>query len=268
MIQLEGIVLPLQARNQLRRWQADIDEIPDYADRVDEAERTFKSRNRARDVTFRVVRDTLTTMCSGARRCCYCEDSAADEVEHIKPKNLYPEVCFAWHNYLYACGPCNGPKNDRFAILFGPTRTLLEVARRPKAPVVPPPPGEPALIDPRHEDPLRFMFLDLLDTFWFSPVAAKGTEDFERAQYTIKVLRLNVREYLPKARAQAYKSYRARLKEYITDRDSGAPHSQLTRIILGIQRMDHPTVWAEMKRQHDSRRLRDLFRSAPEARGW
>ncbi len=32
--------------------------------------------------------------------------------------------------------------------------------------------------------------------------------------------------------------------------------------------MDHPTVWAEMKRQHDGRKLRELFRKAPEALKW
>ena len=33
-------------------------------------------------------------MCAGAKRCMYCEDSAADEVEHHLPKNLYPEFVF------------------------------------------------------------------------------------------------------------------------------------------------------------------------------
>jgi 5-methylcytosine-specific restriction endonuclease McrA len=265
---IESAKPSLMARQKLRRWQADIDRIPSYADRVDEAKKKFESRNEPHNATFQSVRDALSRMCSGARRCCYCEDSVADEVEHIRPKSLYPEVCFAWHNYLYACGPCNGPKNDKFAVLFGPARIVLDVARKRHTPIVPPPPGDPAIIDPRREDPLSFLFLDLLDTFWFSPVAARGTEEFERAEYTIKTLRLNIREYLPWARAQAYNSYRARLKEYIADRDGGAPRSQLTRIIRGIQTMDHPTVWAEMKRQHDSRKLRALFSKAPEARGW
>ena len=46
----------------------------------------------------------------------YCEDSVGDEVEHHRPKNLYPDHTFLWDNYLYACGPCNGPKNNRFAV--------------------------------------------------------------------------------------------------------------------------------------------------------
>ena len=47
----------------------------------------------------------------------YCEDSVADEVEHFRPKDLYPDVVFAWRNYLYACGQCNGGKNNRFSIV-------------------------------------------------------------------------------------------------------------------------------------------------------
>lgn len=42
-------------------------------------------------------------------------DSAADEVEHIAPKALFPERVFDWTNYIYACGPCNGPKSNRYS---------------------------------------------------------------------------------------------------------------------------------------------------------
>jgi uncharacterized protein (TIGR02646 family) len=268
MILLPETAPPLSARRQLRRWQAELDGLASYRERVEAASATFKTRNTPRNPTFRSVREALTTMCSGAKRCGYCEDSAADEVEHIQPKNLYPELCFVWSNYLYACGPCNGPKGHDFALFHGPRRVVRNVARARNAPVVPPPAGEPVLLDPRREDPLQFLALDLLDTFLFSPFAAPGTEAFERAQYTIRVLRLNAREHLPVARAQAYTSYRARLKEYIAERDAGAPRSQLHRILLGIRAMDHPTVWAEMKRQHDIRSLRALFAKAPEALGW
>jgi uncharacterized protein (TIGR02646 family) len=268
MIRLPETTPSLPARRQLRRWQAELDGLASYGERVEAASATFKARNTPRNPTFRSVREALTAMCSGAKRCGYCEDSAADEVEHIKPKSLYPELCFAWANYLYACGPCNGPKGNDFAIFHGPRRTLRNVARARKAPVVPPPAGDPVLIDPRREDPLQFLSLDLLGTFFFLPLADPGTEAFERARYTIQVLRLNTREHLPAARAQAYKSYRARLKEYIAERDASAPHRRLNRIILGIRGMDHPTVWAEMKRQHGTRPLHGLFTKAPEALRW
>ena len=60
----------------------------------------------------------------GARRCGYCEDSDGDEIEHIKPRDLYPEKTFAWENYLLACGQCNRSKSSRFL-----NREVLRVAR-------------------------------------------------------------------------------------------------------------------------------------------
>jgi len=88
------------------------------------------------------------------------------------------------------------------------------VARSRNDPIVPPLPGSPVLIDPRCENPLDYMALDLLDTFWFVPIADEGTQDYQRAKYSIDILRLNSREVLVKARGNAFDSYKARLYEY------------------------------------------------------
>jgi len=266
VIQLPDLPPSAAAMSQLGGWQARVDALPDYADRVTTGQRIFKQYNTRHNRTFSEIRRKLTDMCSGAQRCGYCEDSAADEVEHIWPKSLYPELVFAWRNYLYACGQCNGPKNNQFAVFPRGARNPLEVSRKKGAPVTPPRTGAPALIDPRHEDPLRFLMLDLGGTFYFEPLAPKGTQAHARADYTLRILRLNDREYLPVARAGAYGAYRARLSEYISRRDQGASWPELDLHIQGIHREVHPTVWKEMQRQH--RRypeLRELFRRAPEA---
>jgi uncharacterized protein (TIGR02646 family) len=269
VIQLPDLPLPAAAQSSLAIWQSEVDALAHYADRVDAAQRLFKQRNTQRNKTFAAVRGTLTRMCSGAQRCGYCEDSAADEVEHIWPKSLYPELVFAWRNYLYACGLCNGPKNDQFAIFPQRARKPLAVQRPLGAPVRPPRKGEPALIDPRHENPMDFLMLDLGGTFYFEPLARKGSRAHERADYTRRVLRLNAREYLPVARAGAYGAYKARLSEYITLRARRATRAQVDRCIHGIQREMHPTVWKEMQRQHTKHpELRELFRQAPEALSW
>ncbi|MBX3729546.1 MAG: hypothetical protein KF858_10215 [Candidatus Sumerlaeia bacterium] len=45
----------------------------------------------------------------------YCEDSRATDIEHIRPKEHYPEVAFVWENYAYACNVCNQQyKSDRY----------------------------------------------------------------------------------------------------------------------------------------------------------
>lgn len=193
MIRLPNTPLVRAAVTQLRTFQAGIDAIIDYAARVDAAKVQFGKKNTARNATFRKVRKTLSKMCSGARRCMYCEDSVADEVEHIRPKDLYPEAVFVWENYLYACGPCNGGKRSQFLVLVPPAG-VVDVTRPPGTPVVPPAVGNPVFIDPRSEDGLLVMQLDLRGTFRFIPTSRPGTTDFVRAEHTIRILKLNDRD--------------------------------------------------------------------------
>ena len=214
MMRLPDRSLPEAAQKKLAEYQATVDALPDYEARVGRAKTSFHSHNRKGDSAFDSVKKTLTAMCSGVRRCAYCEDSLADEVEHIWPKDLYPERAFRWSNYLYACGPCNGPKNTQFAVFATGSGALTEVARPQDAAIVPPIAGDPVLLDPRSEDPCEYLALDLRDTFWFVPRARRGTREFERAKYTIKILRLNANDALPKTRQQAYKDFRAHLSHY------------------------------------------------------
>jgi 5-methylcytosine-specific restriction endonuclease McrA len=173
VIRLPEVPLPDIALHQLEHWQAEVDTLATYPGRVEAAKRRFSLRNKAKNKTFSVVRRSLTAMCAGARRCGYCEDSAADKIEHVWPKDLYPELVFAWRNYLYACGPCNGPKNNRFAVFPKGARKPLEVGRWSGAPIKPPRKGTPALIDPRNEDPMTFLMLDLRGTFFFMPIPSR-----------------------------------------------------------------------------------------------
>jgi uncharacterized protein (TIGR02646 family) len=269
MIRLRRVSLPSATLAELQHLQARVDGIITYEQRVSRAKLQFSQSNTINNATFREVKKALTKMCSGARRCVYCEDSYADEVEHIKPKELYPEETFVWGNYVYACGPCNGPKNNHFAVFASGSGAFTEVTRKRFDPVVEPRQGSPVLINPRWEDPLRFMELDLLGTFIFLPTKPSGSTDYVRAEYTIQVLRLNDRDMLLKARKEAYDSYEARLSQYITVRDQGESRTRLDNRIRALKRMHHPTVWREMKRQHNLiPTLKQLFEEAPEALGW
>ena len=269
MIQLPNLALPQVAQAQLNKWQSEIDRLADYAKKVDRAKREFAKRNKSNNATFREVRSVLIQMCSGSRRCGYCEDSVADEVEHIKPKDLYPEVVFAWENYLYACGPCNSRKNNKYAIFSQVTQQLIDITRRQGQPILPPETGQPALLDPRFEDPFNFMELDLLGTFYFLPIATLTSKDYQRADYTIETLQLNDRDYLLAAREEAFYSYEARLSQYVEQKQSGVSETELKSRIIALRRMQHPTVWQEMKRQHVLiPSLKALFARAPEALSW
>jgi len=269
MIQLTVLPLDNGFATHLRQWQSEIDNMSGYADRVAHGKSRFSARNTSSNATFTHVKAVLTRMCQGARRCAYCEDSVADEVEHIKPKDLYPEAVFSWDNYLYACGPCNGPKNNKFAILEGRPTQLTIVTRPPNAAVTPPLAGKAALINPRTENPLRFLFLDLLNTFAFTPMEGLSPDETLRAEYTLQVLRLNDRDYLVQARRTAFGTYRARLHEYVTEKQNGVPKLVLERRKTELLKVNHQTVWREMQRQQASYApLAALFAAAPEALIW
>lgn len=269
MIGLRDVSLDKAVAARLKAFQNEVNSTRSYAEAVSEAKRLFALRNTAKNKTFQAVRAALATMCSGARRCCYCEDSCADEVEHIKPKDLYPELVFTWQNYIYACGPCNGPKNNKFRIFHSRTRAVIDISRKIGDPVRKPPKGDPPLIDPRKEDPLQFLELEMEATFFLLPRLALSKRDRERAEYTIELLHLNDRDLLPRARRNAFGSYRARLIEYEKKKRHGAAAAVLQNLMNDLLQMPHPTVWAEMKRQrNDHWELKQLFQEVPEALNW
>lgn len=266
MQRLPNLRLPATAAAKLAEYQAEIDGLATFAERVEVGKRLFRSRNNNANVTFNAVKSVLTKMCSGARRCVYCEDSAADEVEHIYPKHFYPDRVFVWENYVYACGPCNGPKASSFAVFIANAGSKIELTR--SADPSPPPTGVPGLIDPRIEDATELLALDLRETFYFVERAMRGTLEYERASYTIEILGLNKREYLRLARRAAYRDYRAHLAQYREVRSCGN-EAEMQRLAHEIQTRQHPTVWTEMKRQQANLPdLAQLFADSPEALTW
>lgn len=265
-----NITLSARALTYLRRWQKTIDDEADYEKQIAKAKKTWGKSNK----TFDEIKEKLRSMSNETKRCSYCEDSYADEIEHIYPKDIYPEHTFVWENYLYACGPCNGPKSNQFA-LINPDQTLFDIIRPKQIPddfhFVRPKQLPIALIDSRKENPLEFIELDIVSTFRFVPIIEDNFDPIKhlRATYTINILRLNEREYLIDARKNAYFNYCARLKEYINQKQQGVNQDRLNVLIQGIKTESHFTVWEEMKRNHQFiPELNQLFLNAPEAMGW
>ena len=165
MLRLIDPGLDAETLLRLREYQAEVDAAGTYARQVAAGKDLYDRYSD--NAAFRAVRNRLAVMCSGARRCGYCEDSVGDEIEHIKPKDLYPERTFVWENYLLACGQCNRGKSSRFSVIVH--SGIVDVTRRRNAPILRPPEGPPALIVPREEDPFAFLDLELVDTFMFLP---------------------------------------------------------------------------------------------------
>ena len=179
----------------------------------------------------------------------------------------FPDLVFVYENYVRACGKCNRKKGEQFGILNAAGQ-LISLTRQRGVSPQPPPKGKPVLLNPRREDATQWLMLDLRDTFEFASMLALSSTERIRADYLIKVLPLND-DTLVAARREAHDNYRARLVEYVVRREAGASVSELRKLINALQRMQHPTVWFEIKRQ--SSRLKDwqpLFAQAPEALTW
>ena len=63
------------------------------------------------------VRLTRALLEMGRNKCAYCECNIAEEskymeVEHYKPKSLYPDDVLNWDNLLPSCKRCNGQKDN------------------------------------------------------------------------------------------------------------------------------------------------------------
>lgn len=277
MIQLQSNIVPAEAiLDKLKDYQNEIDSLTTFELRSEKAKSTFSNRNKIGNAVFDAVKVKLTEMCSGARRCVYCEDSVGDEVEHIHPKDLFPGLCFNWDNYVYACGNCNGPKNNKFAVFRKDNGNFHEVNPPKGSKAIEPPAGEDVMINPRNENPLDFCMLDLSSTFKFVVIKPAGTKEAQKAEYSFnQVLRLNEREFLRKARETAYINYKSRLGYYNSEKNKGTLQVNLNKLIENLKQEAHPTVWKEMQRQYlmgilknIDKDLNDLFINSPEALKW
>lgn len=56
-------------------------------------------------------------------KCAYCETELAAkrsaQVEHFRPKSLFPLYAYDWDNYFLGCGGCNGAKGDQWPAAGG-----------------------------------------------------------------------------------------------------------------------------------------------------
>jgi uncharacterized protein (TIGR02646 family) len=275
MIQLPNVTIPQVVLDKLKEYQDEIDVLPTFAEKIARAKSSFSSKNRRGHRTFDAVKAGLTEMCAGARRCVYCEDSVGDEVEHIRPKSFFPANCFDWNNYVYACGNCNSPKNNKFAIFRNDNGDFYEVNLNVG---IEPPIGKDAMINPRIENPMDYCILDLSGTFKFVVKPNLDINNKQKAEYTfLTVLNLNEppREFLRQAREEAYEDYKARLEKYNNEKNGNNNQAKLTKMIEGIKRKQHPTVWKEMQRYYQENwleaideELHDLFEESSEALDW
>lgn len=253
MIKLKDVVLSPAGMTDLARYQTKVTSKSGYADQVAEAQRLWKSK----PVVFDEVRKKLAEMRPKTRRCFYCEDSRATDIEHFRPKTLYPESTFEWGNYLFACSSCNSAyKGEKFAVI-NTHGNWVDVTRPPKSPIAPPPhhtdPNyQHALINPRFENPQDYLMVDILQTFRFVPLylPTDNIIAHQRAEYTIETLGLN-RDDLVEMRKNAFTHYIGWGDTYLRYKKSGVALHVLHDHQEKIQDDAYLAVWYEMKRTYE-----------------
>ena len=298
MIHLPSKPILRSSEVHLAQIQQQIDSEPDFETKVNRAKSEWDNKRAsvAKKAAFEEINTVLIGMCVDLTICNYCENNEATDIEHIFPKRLFPDKAFRWYNYLLACGKCNSHhKKDKFAI-FDPVFSANNQNITPKRNVyIPPPSDDSVLINPRAENPLDFMELDL-KTFEFIPRPSPdiiSIRDEIRADYTIETLALNAREQLVKARQTAARDYLSNLNKYVQVKKA-ATIDELVEIIhepecvdetqdftieqnlllnalsRAIQQASHPTVWKELVKQRDTLQpqTKRLFNQAPEALFW
>jgi hypothetical protein len=268
----------------------EINACPTFAEKVDYARNAWK--NRVNNAAFDEIKNKLVKMCVHNTICNYCEATLATDIEHILPKLFFPELAFAWDNYLLACKTCNTAfKLDNIAVFLpGSGINLFRVPRGTQ-----PPSGNVAMINIRHENPANLIDLDL-GTGVFYEKFPLGTMEYEKAKYTIdEALFLNIRDDLRESREVTFKEQYQNLR-YATLIFESESLEEIGHIInnhepiividpvIGVRRVKaellvnirkairnkrHPTVWAEMKNQRFLfPRLNDLFNRYPQALNW
>jgi uncharacterized protein (TIGR02646 family) len=77
---------------------------------------------------LKAVVTTLQTMMGPRQRCMYCLDSHGSDIDHFRPKAIYPKRMYVWSNLLLCCTECGRFKSNKFpmsgrqALLIDPTR--------------------------------------------------------------------------------------------------------------------------------------------------
>jgi uncharacterized protein (TIGR02646 family) len=177
--------LSLATRNRLDKESK---AIADADDPKDEAARLYKNARKAK--WFKPIVENLETLSGEGQRCMLCSGSEASQVEHFRPKAVFPLEAMAWKNFLWACGICNLNKGDRF-----PPQTE---------------PGE-RIINPLEEDVWSFFFIDE-----FGNLTARWRADLDdldpRAAKTIEVFALD-RDALQASRQHRLDDLRKRVQD-------------------------------------------------------
>lgn len=289
MIRLASKHLDAPVQQILDNLQQRVNNEPSFDKKTKKVQSLWNSKGgkKGKDA-FTKIGEVLYSLTIFEGLCNYCEQSEANDIEHIDPKSFFPEKAFVWENYLLACKQCNsGLKLDKCHVL-NLNNELVEVIRGSQ-----PPFHNVAFINPRLEDPGQFMLLNL-QSFKFEILPGLSRRDENRVKSTLDILELNNRDPLIQARKSAGQHYfekldrlvrmlevrtKKQLKNLLNPFDNRFDFTKTLKQLkeelkdshrIYISKYQHPSVWHSIKviESQVDLRWQTLFNKLPEALNW
>ncbi|MBI4659179.1 MAG: HNH endonuclease [Verrucomicrobia bacterium] len=135
------------------------------ADQKSTAAKVFRAARRTG--WFAPVVRALGRMTGEGQPCMFCDSNEASDVDHFRPKAMFPQLALTWENFLWTCGVCNRAKGDSF-----------------------PQDTQGRLINPVDENAWDFFFLDEFGNL--TPLWRQAEQQLDRrAVSTCDLLKLN-----------------------------------------------------------------------------
>jgi hypothetical protein len=166
-------------------------EITEHADPTVASKGIYTSSRQTQ--WFRELTLVLKAMTGPGERCMFCSGSECSQVEHFRPKAVFPLQAMEWANLLWVCGICNQIKGDRF-----PPQTE---------------PGE-QIINPVTENVWEFFFVDEFGNLteqWCPDLGCPNP----RARNTVRILGLD-RDALQQTRQSRLEDLKQKIQDALT----------------------------------------------------
>jgi len=180
MRRIEREDLPVETANALQQLQQEVEAQREQAGFVPSQHWEGKRKS----PTILAVNQVLKRMAGPRKRCMYCVDSAATDIEHFWPKTPHPGRMYVWENLLIACTQCGRLKSTKFP------RTAD---------------GTPLLIDPSAEDPWEFLDFDPVTGNLNARYLLPAESFSVKGETTVTVLHLNSREEISVGYLRTYR---------------------------------------------------------------
>lgn len=161
MIRTPRLAIPKILEQKQMEWTTDLcDKLNEYY-KVSQGKVPRQSKNGPKKPTamktryaHAQIKQQLSAMFG--KKCAFCESIVTavsyQNVEHFRPKSIYPRLAYEWENLLFCCTVCNvGYKKDRFPLLNGNTKKL-----DPSDPCALDNTDSNALIDPTSDNPEKY----------------------------------------------------------------------------------------------------------------